>query len=237
MGKLLAGFVLPLLKFSSPFVASSRVRSAALINWSLISLVDLIAFLVTMYNIDRLEQRRSERMIRCIRDKEEVRGLELQILAWKAMSGSVVKPKSSNGWFLNAIWQKRKHLGTKNTSPSLICASIALVPFGRNCRRGKKGKMQNGVVGALKELPHLAGHRYGQPGLVFSHINNFCHDLDSLEVGMLQFGYLSSENVTHEGGVMEYELQAMTPDILNSINCSGLPSQDYITNKIIENYA
>ncbi|MED6121436.1 hypothetical protein PIB30_030157, partial [Stylosanthes scabra] len=43
MGKLLAGFVLP-----------SLLLAAALINWSLISLVDLIAFLVVLYNVSQL---------------------------------------------------------------------------------------------------------------------------------------------------------------------------------------
>ncbi|KAL3033583.1 hypothetical protein AAZX31_02G143700 [Glycine max] len=43
MGKFLAGFVLP-----------SLLLSAALINWSLISLIDLIAFLLILYNVSQL---------------------------------------------------------------------------------------------------------------------------------------------------------------------------------------
>ncbi|KOM34978.1 hypothetical protein LR48_Vigan02g112800 [Vigna angularis] len=43
MGKFLAGFVLP-----------SLLLSAALINWSLISLVDLVAFLLILYNVSQL---------------------------------------------------------------------------------------------------------------------------------------------------------------------------------------
>ncbi|XP_020972104.1 piezo-type mechanosensitive ion channel homolog isoform X2 [Arachis ipaensis] len=43
MGKFLAGFLLP-----------SLLLAAALINWSLISLVDLIAFLVILYNVSQL---------------------------------------------------------------------------------------------------------------------------------------------------------------------------------------
>ncbi|KHN03769.1 Piezo-type mechanosensitive ion channel component 2 [Glycine soja] len=43
MGKFLAGFVLP-----------SLLLSAALINWSLISLVDLIAFLLILYNVSQI---------------------------------------------------------------------------------------------------------------------------------------------------------------------------------------
>ncbi|XP_016206159.1 ATP-dependent DNA helicase PIF1-like [Arachis ipaensis] len=36
--------------------------------------------------------------------------------------------------------------------------------------------------------------------------------------------YLSSDSLCAEEGNMEYEMDAITTDVLNSINCSGLPS-------------